>query len=129
MTKIIYPIKEDEFALYTHEKADFYNLKTGAGIKKTTTRSHLKVEETELKKPFKYFMEQEIFSETDAAGKVLNYFADKSPLIALARKITVKDPKLVRELKDEILKLASITQAAKIKTASVPPVSKRVGLA
>ena len=118
MTKTIYPIKEDEFALYTHEKADFYDLKTGAAIAKTTTRSRLKVEETGLKKPFKYFMEQEIFSEVDAAGKVLNYFADKSPLIARARKVTARHPELVSELKSEMLRLSSITQPAELKTAS-----------
>ncbi|HAH31069.1 MAG TPA: glutamine--fructose-6-phosphate aminotransferase, partial [Elusimicrobia bacterium] len=119
MTKIIYPIKEDEFALYTHEKADFYNIKTGDSIRKEKTRSHLKVEETELKKPFKYFMEQEIFSEVDASRKVINYFADKSPLIQLARKITVKDPEFVKELKREMLRLASITQLPTFKTEAV----------
>jgi len=118
MTKIIYPIKEDEFALYTHDKADFYSLKTGDPIAKTTTRSHLKVEETELKKPFKYFMEQEIFSEVEAAGKVLNYFADRSPLIALARKAKARNPGLAAELKSEVLKLAAITHAAELKTAA-----------
>ncbi|MCX5785201.1 MAG: SIS domain-containing protein [Elusimicrobia bacterium] len=116
MTKTLYPIKEDEFALYTHEKADFYNIKTGESIKKDTTRSHLKVEEAELKKPFKYFMEQEIAGEVDAAGKVIKYFADKSPLIALTRKVTAKYPELVKELKAEILRLASITQVSELKT-------------
>jgi len=118
LTKIIYPLKEDEFALYTNAKADFYNVKTGARIEKASARSHLKVEETELKKPFKYFMEQEIFSEVDASNRVLNYFADKSPLIDLARKVTAKNPRLVKGLKAEILRLASMTQVAGLKAAS-----------
>jgi len=110
LTKIIYPLKEDEFALYTDSKADFYNVKTGARIQKAAVRSHLKVEETELKKPFKYFMEQEIYSEVDASNRVLNYFADKSPLIDLARKAAAKNPRLVKSLKADILKLASLPQ-------------------
>ncbi|MDO8805855.1 MAG: SIS domain-containing protein [Elusimicrobiota bacterium] len=118
LTKIIYPIKEDEFALYTNAKADFYNVKTGARIQKAAVRSHLKVEETELKKPFKFFMEQEIFSEVDAANRVINYFADRSPLIDLARKVTAKNPKLAGWLKGEILRLASMTQAEGLKPAS-----------
>ncbi|MBI4351938.1 MAG: SIS domain-containing protein, partial [Elusimicrobia bacterium] len=118
LTKIIYPIKEDEFALYTDSGADFYNVKTGAPVKKTAVRSHLKVEETELKKPFKYFMEQEIFSEVAASNRVLNYFADRSPLIDLARKVTAKNPGLVRGLKAGTLKLASLTQVSELKAAS-----------
>ncbi len=115
LTKIIYPLKEDEFALYTHDKADFYNIKTGARVDKAPARSHLKVEETELKKPFKYFMEQEISGEVEAAGRVLNYFADRSPLVALARKAAAEKPALVKELKAEILRLAALTQAAELK--------------
>lgn len=118
LTKIIYPIKEDEFALYTDSKADFYSVKTGARVEKAAVRSHLKVEETELKKPFKYFMEQEIFSETAAANRVLNYFADRSPLTDLARKAAAKDPRLAGRLKSGTLKLASMTEVAGLKAAS-----------
>ena len=35
----------------------------------------------DYKKPFKFFMEQEIYSEVAASNRVLNYFADKSPLV------------------------------------------------
>jgi len=118
LTKIIYPLKEEEFALYTDSKADFFDVKTGARRQKTAVRSHLKVEETELKKPFKYFMEQEIHSEVDASNRVLNYFADRSPLIDLARKAAAGNPKLVSGLKAEILRLASLTRAAELKAAA-----------
>jgi glucosamine--fructose-6-phosphate aminotransferase (isomerizing) len=114
-TKMLYPIKEDEFALYTHDRADFYHLRTGRAVKKEKLRSHLRVEETGLKKPFKYFMEQEIFSEAAAAAKVLSYFADKSPLTDLARKVAAKDPAFVRDLKGRVAKLADLTDAAELK--------------
>ena len=118
MTKMLYPIKENEFALYTAEKADFYDLQTGKRIGKDRVRSHLKVEETELKKPFKYFMEQEIFGEIDASEKVLNYFANKSPLIALARKMTAEYPKMTGDIKSSVLKLVSINEADELKKAA-----------
>lgn len=114
-TKMLYPIKEDEFALYTHERADFFHLRTGRPVKKEKVRSHLRVEETGLKKPFKYFMEQEIFSEAAAAAKVLSYFADRSPLTDLARRAAAKDPAFVRDLKARVTELASLTDEADLK--------------
>ncbi len=114
-TKMLYPIKEDEFSMYTHDRADFYHLRTGRPIKKEKLRSHLRVEETGLKAPFKYFMEQEIFSESAAASKVLSYFADRSPLTDLARKTAAKDPAFVRSLKAKVSGLASLTDDAELK--------------
>lgn len=114
-TKMLYPIKEDEFAMYTHDRADFYHLRTGRPVKKEKLRSHLRVEETGLKKPFKYFMEQEIFSESAAAAKVLSYFADRSPLTDLARRAAAKDPAFVRDLKARVTALAALTDAAELK--------------
>ena len=118
MTKMLYPIKENEFALYTADKVDFYDMKTGAVIHKEQVRSHLKVEETGLKKPFKYFMEQEIFGEVDAAKKVISYFANRSPLIGRARKAAAENPGLAGEVRGAVLELASMTDAAKLKKAA-----------
>lgn len=120
MTKMLYPIKENEFALYTAQKADFYNLRTGRPVRKEKLRSHLRVEETGLKKPFRYFMEQEIFSEAPAASKVLSYFADRSPLTDLARKVAAKDGKFVRELRRRIERLSELTDAAALKKEAAP---------
>ncbi|OGR75638.1 MAG: hypothetical protein A2X32_03205 [Elusimicrobia bacterium GWC2_64_44] len=133
-TKMLYPIKEDEFALYTHDKADFYHLRTGRPVKKGKLRSHLRVEETGLKKPFKYFMEQEIFSEAAATAKVLSYFADRSPLTDLARKVAAKDPAFVRDLKGRVAKLADLTDAAELKKQAAaffgtPAMRKALGYA
>ncbi|HBA59783.1 MAG TPA: glutamine--fructose-6-phosphate aminotransferase [Elusimicrobia bacterium] len=115
LTKMLYPIKEDEFALYTHDKADFFDLRTGRPVAKEKVRSHLRVEETELKKPFKYFMEQEIFGEVEAASKVINYFADRSPVVDLARKVSAKEPAFVKELKNKINALSAVTEVDKFK--------------
>ncbi len=115
MTKMLYPIKEDEFALYTPQKAEFFSLRTGRPIKKEKLRSHLRVEETGLRKPFRYFMEQEIFSESAAASKVLAYFADRSPLTDLARQAARKDKPFVKDLKSRVTRLAAITDAAVFK--------------
>ncbi len=115
MTKMLYPIREDEFALYTPEKADFFHLRTGRPLKKEKSRSHLRVEETGLKKPFKYFMEQEIFSEAAAAAKVLSFFADRSPLTDLARRAAAGDKAFVRDIKARLTELAAVTDAAELK--------------
>ncbi len=115
MTKILYPIKENEFAMFDHENVEFYSFKNGDKIKKEKMRSHLKTEETELKKPFKYFMEQEIHHEVAAAKKVINYFANKSHLVNHARDIAKKNKKFINDLKEEILILSSITDLQKLK--------------
>jgi glucosamine 6-phosphate synthetase-like amidotransferase/phosphosugar isomerase protein len=115
MTKTLYPIKEDEFALYTDRKADFYDLKTGAGVGKEKVYSRLKVEETGLRKPFKYFMEQEIFSEVDAANKAVSYFANNSTALKLAGEAAAKNAKFVKDLKKSVLELVSVAEPDRLK--------------
>lgn len=115
MTKTLYPVKEGEFALYTDRRADFYDIRTGAVISKDRVHSHLKIEETGLKKPFKYFMEQEICGEADTAKKAVNYFANKSPLLRLAGEVKAKNGEFVKELKETVLRLASLTDPARLK--------------
>ena len=115
MTKILYPIKEDEFALYTDSKVDFYNVRTGAAIKKEKIFSHLKIEETGLKKPFRYFMEQEICSETGVTQKAVDYFDNESPALAAAEEAAAGNPAAAKEIKAAVLRLASVTDPVRLK--------------
>lgn len=112
MTKLLYPIREDEFALYTPRKAEFFGLRTGRPVKKAKLRSHLRVEETGLRKPFRYFMEQEIFGEPAAAARLLAYYADRSPLTDMVRQAQKEDAAFVKELKARVLKLGAATDPA-----------------
>ena len=112
MTKLLYPIREEEFALYTPRKAEFFELRTGRPVKKEKLRSHLRVEETGLRKPFRYFMEQEIFGEPAAAARLLSYYADRSPLTDMVRQAQKRDAAFVKDLKARVLKLAAAADPA-----------------
>jgi len=117
LTKILLPISENEFALFTHERAEFHHLRTGKAIQKEPVRSRLKVEETELKEPFQYFMQQEIFSQPDAARKVIALFLRRSPAIQAAQAFVRKHPALAKALCRALQDLAGITHAEELKTA------------
>ncbi len=53
---------------------DDLNYKPGDTISKIAVRSKLRAEDTELLPPFEYFMEQEIYAETESSGKLIKLF-------------------------------------------------------
>ena len=110
-TKMLLPIKEGEFAVYDHARADFYDLGTGRRLRKEPARSRLRVEETELKEPFRHFMQQEIFSQPAAVGKVLGLFLRESGLIAAADRFARRRPALARRAARRVQDLAALTHA------------------
>lgn len=80
-TKILYPIIENEFAVFDDNSLNCFKLKTGEKVEKIAKRSKLTIEETELKEQYKYFMEQEIMSQADAAKKLINLYCGGSDLV------------------------------------------------
>ena len=110
-TKMLLPMAKGEFALYDHERADFYDLRTGRSLRKQPARSRLKLEETELKEPFRYFMQQEIFSQPAAVRKVLGLFLRQSDLLAIADRFARRRPALARRTTRRVQDLAALTHA------------------
>ena len=53
---------------------DDLNYEPGDTISKVAVRSKLRAEDTELLSPFEYFMEQEIYAETESSGKLIKLF-------------------------------------------------------
>ncbi|MFA6318202.1 MAG: SIS domain-containing protein [Elusimicrobiota bacterium] len=115
MTKILLPIMEDEFAFYTHDSARFYHLRTGRELAKKPVRSRLRVEETELAEPFRFFMQQEIFSQPAAVAKVIGLFLRRSDLLALAERLAGRHPSSARAAVKAVGLLASRTHADRLK--------------
>ncbi|MBI5208674.1 MAG: SIS domain-containing protein [Elusimicrobia bacterium] len=116
-TKILVPISEDEFALYAHDRARFYDLRSGRELEKKAVRSRLKVEETELKEPFRYFMQQEIFSQPAAVRKVISLFLGRSARLKLARRLSRRRPGLARAARGAVRRFSAITDADLLKKA------------
>ncbi len=88
-TKNLVKLREGEFVEYNHDNYQVYayknqiikrlnqpNLIFKAGDKVTSdpVRSKLRAEDTELLPEFKFFMEQEIFAEPEAVGKIVKLF-------------------------------------------------------
>ncbi|MBF0316423.1 MAG: SIS domain-containing protein [Oligoflexia bacterium] len=80
-TKILYPIVENEFAIFNHEEINFYNVRSGQRVEKSAKRSKLTIEETELKEGRQYFMEQEILDQSEGAKKLIALFSGGSDLV------------------------------------------------
>lgn len=106
-TNILYPIKENEYAIFDSTKIEFYNLTTGKEIRKKAQRSKLKVEETELKKPYKYFMEQEIFSQIEATQKVISLFTGSYDVLKIVKELAKKNKKTLEKVVDQITDLSN----------------------
>lgn len=80
LTKILIPINENEFSIFTNDHYVLYQLPEGKVIDKKPVRSKLKIEEAKLSAPFKFFMEQEIFSQADAVRKLISIYMEKAEL-------------------------------------------------
>jgi glucosamine--fructose-6-phosphate aminotransferase (isomerizing) len=106
-TKILLPMNENEFCIFNAQDYTFYNLKTGETIVREPLRSKLKIEETKLNAPFKYFMEQEIHSQVEASRRVIGFYAGTSPVFEFVEHVEGKDQKAVEYLRDNITRLSS----------------------
>lgn len=106
-TKILLPMNENEFCIFNSDEYAFYNLSTGDRIQKEPVRSKLKTEETKLNAPFKYFMEQEIYSQVETSKRVISFYKEENPLFDFVNEIEKKNPSLVSFVRDNINKLSN----------------------
>jgi glucosamine 6-phosphate synthetase-like amidotransferase/phosphosugar isomerase protein len=114
LTKILIPIKESQFAIYDDRDFTLYDLKSGNEIDHIRQRSLLKVEETKLHHPFKYFMEQEIFSQIKNTKKLISLFTGGDLVSRILRKNIDKLEGIYRHIREDILRLLRFTDNAKL---------------
>ncbi|MBF0363431.1 MAG: SIS domain-containing protein [Oligoflexia bacterium] len=110
-TKILYPIVENEFALFDKDTLNCFKLKDGERVEKSAKRSKLTIEETELKDQYKYFMEQEIMSEADSARKLITLFnggSDQVKHVVDYYKSDVKIKNLLDSVKTRVINISEI---------------------
>lgn len=94
-TKNLIPLYENEFVECTHSDYRVFALKdhtihtkdrkelfyhAGEEIPAPLQRSKLRVQDTSLRPPFKYYMEQEIYSSVMSTRKLIDFFNGGSPL-------------------------------------------------
>jgi len=115
MTRILLPIKEKEFAIFDAGDYRIMDIRTGKLLERTPIRSNLKVEETELKPPFRYFMEQEIFAQSEASQRLVRLFTGQSPLLDRARNLMTSEPDTVKNIKRVIQSLSEVTDLKELR--------------
>ncbi|MBF0543975.1 MAG: SIS domain-containing protein [Candidatus Riflebacteria bacterium] len=118
LTKILVPIKENEFALFNHSDFSLYDLKNGKKIKHELQRSLLKVEETKLNPAFKYFMEQEIFNQIQSSQRVIELFTGGNSNVKFLKKHAKTLNSAFSEIKASVIQMAKITDQEELKCRS-----------
>lgn len=117
LSKILIPINENEFALYDSRSAAIYDIKTGEEYDRRPVRSKLKTEETQLKKPFKYFMEQEIFAQADAARRIIGIYTQRSKFLKFIQDTCAKKSDLLKNIKHAVKSIAEITDISELRSS------------
>lgn len=111
MTKILLPIAENEFAICTHAGATIYDVRTGQRLERKATRTLLSAFDTQLRAPHKYFMEQEIYSQVEAADKLIRLYTGHSPALDFLRRARTERPTLLEDIRKMTIEAAGVTQA------------------
>ncbi len=109
ITRILIPIREKEFAVFSPTRFAKYDLKTGKKIRHAVQRSLLKVEETRLQAPFRFFMEQEIHHQVLTARRQISLFTGGNPVTKALRQHEKRLGEVYDKLKDGIRRLADVT--------------------
>jgi glucosamine 6-phosphate synthetase-like amidotransferase/phosphosugar isomerase protein len=116
LTRILIPIAAGEFALFTADTFSFYSLSEGVAIMKTPVRSRLKVEETRLHEPYKFFMAQEIAAQVPSSHRLIDLFMGTSLILEPMRIIQGLQPDLVKNIKRAVDNLSEITDMNELKS-------------
>jgi len=117
LTKVLVPIREKQFAIFDSNSFAMYDTRDGSELQWQSQRSLLKVEETRLQHPYKYFMEQEIFSQSRNTAKLISLFGGGSPLIRLLRDRLPTHGEHYTRLGEGIQALAQLTEPQAFKAA------------
>ena len=108
-TKILIPLNENEFSMFNEQIYKIYNINTGSELKREAVRSKLKIEETKLNEPFRYFMEQEIFSQITSSQKVIGLYAEANSNVEILKALEKKSPISLEYVREGTHKLSSST--------------------
>lgn len=125
MTKILVPLKEREFVLYTADEFIVCDIRTGAAIDRKPMRSRLGTEETRLREPYKFFMEQEIGAQAKAGAKLIDLFAGRSPFLGFARRLATARPDILKNVKRNLMELSEVVQPAELPVRAAMLVESR----
>ncbi|PKL39292.1 MAG: glutamine--fructose-6-phosphate aminotransferase [Candidatus Riflebacteria bacterium HGW-Riflebacteria-1] len=109
-TKVLIPIKEKQFAIFDSSDFRMYDIRDGSHIEHTCQRSLLKVEETRLQHPYRYFMEQEIFSQSKNTAKLIGLLSGGNDVIKLLRDNATTHVDCYTQISDSLQKLAQVTE-------------------
>lgn len=115
LTKILVPIKEKQFAIFRAGELSAFDIRSGEELELEPQRSLLKVEETKLQHPFKFFMEQEIHSQIKNTAKLISLFNGGDRVISILQANEAESSGLYQTIKDEIQQLSRITVPAELK--------------
>lgn len=118
-TKILIPIKEKQFAVFKTGEVELFDIRDGSKIDFVPHRSLLKVEETKLQHPFKYFMEQEIFSQIKNTAKLISLFSGGDRVTEILTQNQHDSSGLYQTIKDEIQQMSRITNAGELKVKAL----------
>ncbi len=110
LTKILVPIREKQFAIFDSGHFKMYDTRDGSELEFQTQRSLLRVEETRLQHPYRYFMEQEIFSQSKNSEKLISLFAGGNSIIRLLKANLATHTDCYAKVSDQVQALALLTE-------------------
>ncbi|MDD3148068.1 MAG: SIS domain-containing protein, partial [Candidatus Riflebacteria bacterium] len=110
LTKVLIPIKEKQFAIFDSSNFLMYDIRDGHQIEFHTQRSLLKVEETRLQHPYRYFMEQEIYSQSKNTARLIDLFSGGNSIVKLLKGNLATHANCYEEVSEQLQLLAGITE-------------------
>ncbi|MBU1105168.1 MAG: SIS domain-containing protein [Candidatus Riflebacteria bacterium] len=110
LTKVLIPIKEKQFAIFDSSDFTLFDIRDGKQLEHNCQRSLLKVEETRLQHPYRYFMEQEIFSQSTNTAKLIGLFSGGNDIIRLLRGNISAHANCYEQISERLQQLAFITE-------------------
>jgi glucosamine 6-phosphate synthetase-like amidotransferase/phosphosugar isomerase protein len=115
MTKILIPIKEKQFAIFNPQSCKLYDIRNGNELEVQPQRSLLKVKETRLQHPFKYFMEQEIHSQVKNTLKLITLFTGGDKVTQILSRNEKESSGLYQTIKHEVEQLSRLTDEEQLR--------------
>jgi len=110
LTKVLISIKEKQFAIFDSNDFTMYDIRDGSRLEHSCQRSLLKVEETKLQHPYRYFMEQEIFSQSRNTAKLISLLSGGNGVIRLLRDHVETHAECYAEISEGLQQLALVTE-------------------
>ncbi|HNX76835.1 MAG TPA: SIS domain-containing protein [Candidatus Rifleibacterium sp.] len=110
LTKVLIPIREKQFAIFDSSDFRMYDTRDGHELEFQSQRSLLRVEETRLQHPYRYFMEQEIYSQSTNSAKLISLFAGGNYIIRLLKGNLPTHADCYARVSEQVQALALVTE-------------------